>query len=87
MTFQKTKRQRKMKQSQLFQIFSGLRMVVVVVKLQVGQKAERKLLLTQEMLLFWLWQLWHAVSTLYHCAENIFMHVGPTFKSLEKEMQ
>ena len=47
----------KLKLSQLFGIFASMRMSVVVVLLEVvGQKAERKLAVTQEMLLFWLWR-------------------------------
>ena len=52
-----------MNQSQLFQIFAtmGMRVVVLLLKvvvllLEVGQKAERKLVVTQEKLLFWLWR-------------------------------
>ena len=44
--------------SLLFEIFASMRMSVVVVIVLVevvGQKAERKLVVTQKVLLFWLW--------------------------------
>ena len=59
----KNRNHRKLSQSQLFQIFAtmGMRVVVLLLKvvvllLKVGQKAERKLVVTQEKLLFWLWR-------------------------------
>ena len=70
----------------MFEIFASMRMSVVVVVVVlvevVGQKAERKLVVTQKVLLFWLWYRGRLLPL--QNRENYFMlkrtKQGPTIR-------